>query len=343
MANGEPQTRSLRAPYLIFLGDEKEPLFAKTAAGLAEWCPEACVGQLRLGAETASVGLPDMTVAEAASQSAKSLVIGVANVGGGIPDHWMPTLLRAIEAGMDIVAGMHERLADFPALKDAAGRFGVRLVDVRVPPPSLPIGTGKKRRGLRALTIGTDCAVGKKYTALALARELQNRGVKADFRATGQTGIMIAGSGIPLDAVVSDFIAGAAELLSPDNDADHWDIVEGQGGLFHPAYAGVTLGLLHGSQPDAFVVCHDACREAIKGWAGYPVPSIQDVIERTVAFGQLTNPAIRCVGVSVNTAALSEDVRPGYLHDLEEKIGLPCVDPLKGGTGPVADRLEREF
>jgi uncharacterized NAD-dependent epimerase/dehydratase family protein len=275
----------LSGPYLIFLGDVVEYTIAKTGAGIAEWCPELCLGQYRFPETKISLGLTDLTPAEAAAKGAKSLIIGVATVGGEIPDHWMQGLFDAIDAGLDIVAGLHCRLNDNVELRAAAEKKGVRLVDVRVPPSKLPVGTGEKRSGLRVLTIGTDCAVGKKYTALAVAREMRSRGLKADFRASGQTGIMIAGEGIPIDAVVSDFLSGAAELLSPDNDKDHWDVIEGQGSLFHPGYASVTLGLLHGSQPDAFIVCHEANRTVMHGWPDYGLPSIQDVIDRTIELG----------------------------------------------------------
>src|SRR5437868_1472283 len=168
---------------------------------------------------------------------ARCTVIGVANVGGAIADSWLAPLSSALEAGLDIVSGMHSRLEENPALKSAAERFKRRLINVRVPPSNIPIATGLKRNGKRLLAVGTDCALGKKYTALALARAFEQRGVDVDFRATGQTGIMIAGSGMPMDAVVSDFEAGAAEMLSPAAAPDHWDVIEGQGSLFHPSYA----------------------------------------------------------------------------------------------------------
>ncbi len=164
---------------------------------------------------------------------------------------------------------MHAKLGNVPQLKAAAERHGRRLIDVRTPPKNIPIASGAKRSGKRLLTVGTDCAVGKKYTALALARAFTARGLDADFRATGQTGILIAGGGMPMDAVVADFEAGAAEILSPAAPAQHWDVIEGQGSLFHPAYAGVSLGLLHGSQPDVIVVCHDIDRKEMLGHPGY--------------------------------------------------------------------------
>lgn len=330
---------ALRTPYLIFVGNEKPGGYAKTGAGLAEWCPEKCLGQVRLSDEAVDLGLPDMTAEEAATKGAGSIIIGVANPGGIIPDEWLPPIFAAAEAGMDVVAGLHTKLCDIPGLADAAAKGGGKLIDVRNPPAGLPVGTGKKRTGKRLLTVGTDCSVGKKYTALAIAREMQARGMKADFRASGQTGIMIAGRGLPIDTVISDFLSGAAELLSPDNEPDHWDIVEGQGSIFHPGYAAVTLGLLHGSQPDAIVVCHEAGRKIIGGWPHYNVPTIQQVIDRVIENGQLTNPDIKCVGVAVNTASLPADERTAYLKALSEELGLPCVDPIATGTGPIVDAL----
>jgi uncharacterized NAD-dependent epimerase/dehydratase family protein len=192
---------------------------------------------------------------------------------------------------------------------------------------------------MRLLTVGTDCALGKKYTALQLERDMRAAGLDVTFRATGQTGIMIAGAGIPLDAVVADFLSGAAELLSPDSAADHWDVIEGQGGIFHPGYGQVSHGLLIGSQPDAFVVCHAAGRETVEGWDHIPLPTIGDVIERSTAIGRLTNPRIRCVGISVNTASLADDERAGYLEELSARFGLPCVDPLVTGTSSIVANL----
>jgi uncharacterized NAD-dependent epimerase/dehydratase family protein len=309
---------------------------------LVHWRPELCLGQLRFPCTPVDLGLKDMTLSEAVAGGARSLVVGVAPVGGSFPETWIEALCDAARTGLDIVSGMHTRLTELPGLVESAESVGARLIDVRVPPSDLPIGTGDRRTGKRLLTVGTDCVVGKKYTALALEREMRARGMKASFRATGQTGIMIAGSGIPIDAVVSDFVAGAAEVLSPDNDPDHWDLIEGQGSLFHPGYAGVTLGLLHGSQPDAIVLCHEATRTAIERWPDYPIPNIPSVIERYLSDGRLTNPAIRCIGASINTSALSEDERERYMSDLSSEIGLPCVDPMIDGVARIVDHLEGE-
>ncbi len=280
---------------------------------------------------------------EAASAGARSMIWGVAGVGGIIPEHWIPSLFDAVAAGLDIVAGTHSSLGEIPGLAEAADKSGVSLIDIRNPPADLPVGTGIKRSGKRLLMVGTDCVVGKKFSALAIAKEMTERGMSVDFRATGQTGIMIAGGGLPIDAVVSDFVSGAAEALSPDNNADHWDVIEGQGSLFHPGYAAVTLGLMHGSQPDAFVVCHQAGRTMIEAFPDYHAPTITELIELTVANGRVTSPDIRCAGVSINTSGLSDEERETCLAEISAETGLPCVDPVATGVGPLVDYIVDTF
>ena len=323
---------ALPGPYLLFLGDTVEPGYAKTAFGLRDWAGERCVGEFVLSGACVTTGLQHFNPGEAYARGARSLVIGVANAGGVIPEHWVAALTSALEAGLDIVAGMHSRLGDIPALRAVAERLGRRLIDVRTPPENIKVASGAKRSGLRLLTVGTDCALGKKYTALAITRGLRARGLDVAFRATGQTGIMIAGSGIPIDAVVADFLAGAAEMLSPDAAANHLDVIEGQGSLYHPAYASVSLGLLHGSQPDMFVVCHNPLRTAILGHPNFSVPSIEAVIEQTVALGRLTNPAIRCAAISLNTSGLDDAAAEAELAATEARLGLPTADPMRAGT-----------
>jgi uncharacterized NAD-dependent epimerase/dehydratase family protein len=259
-------------------------------------------------------------------------VIGVANAGGVISESWIPALTEALEAGLDVISGMHAKLASIPRLKGAAERHGRRLIDVRTPPPDIPIASGRKRSGKRLLTVGTDCAIGKKYAALALARAFAERGAPVHFRATGQTGILIAGGGLPMDSVVADFEAGAAELLSPDAPARHWDVIEGQGSLFHPAYAAVSLGLLHGSQPDLIVVCHDPGRSHMLGYPDYPTPGIAETRELNLMLGARTNPAIRCAGVSLNTSSLAADSAAELLDRESERLGCPVADPMRGGA-----------
>ena len=328
-----PDSTPVSSPerYLLFLGDVVELAYAKTAFGLRDWAGERCVGEIALPAATVTAGLPRLTVRQAYDQGARALLIGVAASGGLIPRIWVPTLVDALEAGLDIISGMHMKLTNEPLLCASAERLGRRLIDIRIPPKNIPIANGLRRSGRRLLTVGTDCALGKKYTALAIARGLRERGINADFRATGQTGIMIAGSGIPIDAVVSDFVAGAAEMLSPAAAPDHIDIIEGQGSLFHPAYAGVSLGLLHGSQPDTFVVCHDPSRLHILGYPTRMLPTIEAVIAQTIALGRVTNPDIRCVGAALNTAQFSAEAAQTEIDMLAQRLGLPVADPMRGG------------
>jgi uncharacterized NAD-dependent epimerase/dehydratase family protein len=273
-----------------------------------------------------------MSLAEAKNRGARSLVIGVAPIGGEIVGAWIPTLVEAMEVGLDLVSGMHTRLGSVPALAAVAARTGRRLIDVREPPAGLTVGTGHKRAGQRLLTVGTDCALGKKYTALSLTREFKKRGVDVDFRATGQTGILIAGGGIPIDSVVADFIAGAAESLSPNAAPGHWDVVEGQGSVFHPLYAGVSLGLLHGTQPDVIVMCHEVGREQVMGLPDYSTPSIAEAIELTLRLARRTNPQVRCAGVSLNTAHLEAVRAHEVLAEHSRVLGLPTADPLRPGA-----------
>jgi uncharacterized NAD-dependent epimerase/dehydratase family protein len=284
-----------------------------------------------------------MSIHEAVENKVGSLIIGVAPIGGVVPDEWLDAIEEAAGAGLDIVNGLHIRLKDYPAIIAAAKRSNAKLIDVRVPPSDLPVGNGIKRSGKRLLTVGTDCACGKKYTALAIDQVMKRKGMKSDFRATGQTGIMIAGEGIPIDAVVADFISGAAETLSPDNDIDHWDVIEGQGSISHPAYSGVSLGLLYGSQPDAFVVCHDATRKFVSGWENYPLLSIKEIISQHIMLGKRTNPDIQCVGVSVITSGLPPEERIKYLEELSRETGLPCVDPLIEGCDKIVDYINKKL
>jgi len=327
----------LPRPYLLFLGDTVEPAFAKTAFGLRDWAPQFCVGEFALPEATVTAGLPHLSPAQAYAKGARSLVIGVANSGGIIQPNWIPALAEAIEAGLDIVSGMHASLASVGPLRVLAEANGRQLIDIRVPPKAIPVASGRKRSGRRLLTVGTDCALGKKYTALALTRAFVARGVDADFRATGQTGIMIAGGGMPMDAVVSDFESGAAELLSPDAAPDHWDVIEGQGSLFHPSYSAVALGLLHGSQPDVIVVCHQPDRAWILGLEAFPIPSLEETIALNLQLGRRTNPTIRCAGVSLNTSHLDDEQSQRVLDATAQALGLPAADPIRGG--PFMDAL----
>jgi uncharacterized NAD-dependent epimerase/dehydratase family protein len=332
---------TLRKPYLLYLGDATIKSDCKTAFGLRDWCRDDVLAEWSHPNGTVTLELERLSPAMAAARGAGSLIVGVAPMGGMLAEHWVADLEAALEAGLDVVSGMHSRLETFPKLVAAAARSGACLVNVRHTEASYPVATGRKRRGKRVLTVGTDCALGKKYTALALTRALHHRGVPATFRATGQTGIMIAGSGIPMDAVVADFLAGAAEQLSPDAAPNHWDVVEGQGSLLHPSYASVTLGLLHGSQPDAIVLCHDPERLTIEDCPGYSIPPLAEVIDLYLRMGRLTNPAIRCAGLSINSSTLADGAWQDYRARLERELALPVCDPLRTGVEPLADVLLR--
>jgi uncharacterized NAD-dependent epimerase/dehydratase family protein len=329
---GAPRLMQIPRPYALFLGAADDPGWAKTAFGLHDWVPESCVAEIALPACVVTTGLPRVSVQEAIRMGARAMVIGVAPVGGRVEPSWIPALVAALEAGLDLVSGMHTPLGSVPELKAAAEKGDRQLIDVRKPPANLPVATGRKRSGQRLLTIGTDCALGKKYSALSLTRAFRARGVDADFRATGQTGIMIAGSGIPMDAVVSDFLAGAAETLSPDAPVDHWDVIEGQGSLFHPAYAAVTLGLLDGSQPDVLVVCHDPRRRDILGCPGYFVPTIAEVIDLGLRLAQRVNPKVRCAGISLNTGGMDPAEAENVITATARECKLPAADPIRGGA-----------
>jgi uncharacterized NAD-dependent epimerase/dehydratase family protein len=331
----------IRKPYLVFLGDVQIASYAKTGFGVYHWNSYDCLAQFRLPNCKVDLGLPDMTVTAAAAAGARSLLIGIAPVGGRISASWIPTLLTAAESGLDIVSGLHMRLEEVTGLVEAARESGACLVNVRSPPQDLPIGNGIKRTGKRLLTVGTDCALGKKYTALTLVAALCGRGVSADFRATGQTGILISGTGIPIDAVISDFLAGAAESLSPTAASDHWDVIEGQGSLFHPGYAGVTLGLLHGSQPDALVLCHDPSRTHIADAPHIKIPPLSRVAERYIQAAQLTNVNVELVGISLNTSALGSRERKRIIDQTATNLGVPCFDPLRMPAAEIVDRLIR--
>jgi len=329
-------------PYLLFLGDVPDALAAKTALGIVDWRPDWCLGQHRLPGCKADAKLPDLGLAEAVAAGVKTMIVGVANAGGVLPAHWVATVVQALQAGLHVASGLHVRLGSVPAIADAARRGGRQLFDVRHSDQVFATGKGSRRSGLRLLTVGTDCSSGKKYTTLALERELRERGLDADFRATGQTGIFISGRGVAIDAVVADFISGAVEWLAPAAAATHWDLIEGQGSLFHPSFAGVSLGLLHGAQADAFVVCHEPTRRTMRGVA-HALPSVAEVIDLTLRCGRLTNPGIRPVGIALNTQALGDAQARAALDAAAHEHGLPATDPVRYGVAAIVDRLLAEF
>jgi uncharacterized NAD-dependent epimerase/dehydratase family protein len=312
----------LRKPYLLMIGDVDNPINAKTAFGLKDWVPEACLGQLRLGRHAVDVGLPDLSPQQAVARGAKTLIIGIAPPGGRLPPEWHGMLLEALESGLDLAAGLHQRLKAIPELTRCAERLGRQIHDVRHCDTVFSVGSGIARSGRRLLTVGTDCVVGKKYTALAIAKEMAARGRSVDFRATGQTGILISGRGVAIDAVVGDFLSGAAEAL-------------------HPAYAAVTLGLVHGSQPDALVLCHDVARKTLASFPHVPVVPLEEAIPGYLSAAHLTNPKAQVLGVALNTSSLSADEATAALQQTASRLSLPCVDPIRTGVAALVSALER--
>jgi uncharacterized NAD-dependent epimerase/dehydratase family protein len=326
-------------PYLLYLGHCADPMGIKTSRGLAVFRPEACVGEYRHDDCPLTLGLPRLDMAAAAAAGARTLVLGIAGAGGRLGEDLVEDAARALEAGMNVAAGLHQRLRDEPRLAALARDRGLSLFDVREPPADLPVGTGYPRPGRRLLTVGTDCSVGKMYASLALTAALRERGIAADFRATGQTGILIAGAGIPVDAVVADFISGAIERLAPARDDDGWDVIEGQGSLFHPSFAGVSMGLLHGAQPEAILLCHRPGRSHMRGLPGRPLPDLAECLERNLEAARLTSPAVRAVGICLNTTGLDPGDARRLCDRTADRLGLPVTDPIAFGADILVDEL----
>lgn len=327
------------APYLLYLGHSSDAIGIKTSRGLATFRPQDCVGEFRYDDCPLTLGLPRLSIAESAAAGARTLVLGIANSGGTMGQDLIDDAAAALEAGMNVAAGLHQRLRDVPRLVALAQARGLALFDVRDPPENLVVGTGYARAGHRLLTVGTDCSVGKMYASLALTTALRARGVAADFRATGQTGILIAGSGVPVDAVVADFISGAIEQLTPERADDGWDVIEGQGSLFHPSFAGVSTGLLHGAQAEALVLCHEPHRAHMRGIPGRGLPDLEECLAMNVQVARLTSPDVRAVGVCLNTSALDADAARAICARTEDLLGLPCTDPVAFGVEAIIDKL----
>jgi len=331
---------TIQQPYVLFLGDAQDPLAAKVAQGIKDWRPGLSIGQITLPGCKADMGLKNLSIKEAVSMGAKTLVIGVANRGGIISDKWKDVLKEAIISGLDIASGLHNLLRDESELVNLAKIHNTNLIDVRVPTVEYPIANGIKRSGKRCLAVGTDCSIGKMYTAIALEKEMKNKGLKATFRATGQTGILITGDGVPLDAVIADFMAGSIEHLTPDNDEDHWDIIEGQGSLYHPSYSGVTMALVHGGQPDALILCHEPTRSHMRGLPGYSLPTLRELNDTAIKLAKVVNKNVKVIGISVNTSNMENEKALEYLKQVEEEMKLPTVDPVLTGTSRLVEELD---
>lgn len=338
-ASGLANQPMIEAPFLLYLGHSTDPVGIKTSRGLAAFRPADCVGEFRHDDCPLTLGLPRLTMAEAAARGARTLVLGIAHAGGAMAPELIADAEAALEAGMHVASGLHHRLRDEARLVALAEARGLALIDVRDPPSGLRVGTGTPRAGRRLLTVGTDCSVGKMYASIALAEGLKACGQIADFRATGQTGILIAGSGVPVDAVVADFISGAIEQLAPARDDGGWDVIEGQGSLFHPSFAGVSLGLLHGAQPEAIVVCHDPARVETRGIPGRPLPSLGDCIALNIQLARITSPQVRIAGICLNTSTMEEDAATMLCRHTEDAHGVPATDPYRFGVEPIVSPL----
>lgn len=326
-------------PYLLYLGHSSDPVAIKTSRGLATFRRDDCVGEFRHDDCPLSLGLPRLTMVGGVEAGARTLVLGIAGAGGRLGSDLIEDAAIGLGAGMNVAAGLHQRLRDEPVLAALARERGLELFDVREPPAELRVGTGYARPGRRLLTVGTDCSVGKMYAALALAAAIRERGLPADFRATGQTGILIAGEGIPVDAVVADFISGAIEQLAPARHDEGWDVIEGQGSLFHPSFAGVSMGLLHGAQPEAIVLCHRPGRDHMRGLPGRALPDLADCLDRNLEAARLTSPGIRAVGVCLNTSGMEADEARRLCDRTAERLGLPTTDPIAFGVEGIIDEL----
>jgi uncharacterized NAD-dependent epimerase/dehydratase family protein len=327
------------APFLLYLGRTADPLAIKTSRGVAAFRREDCLGEFRHDEGPLTLGLPRLSMEEAAAAGARTLILGIAGAGGQLGADLVDDAATALEAGLNVASGLHHRLRDQPRLVELARARGLALFDVRDPPVDLAVGTGYPRAGRRLLTVGTDCSVGKMYATIALTRGLQERGVPADFRATGQTGILIAGAGVAVDAVVADFISGAIEQLAPARDDGGWDLIEGQGSLFHPSFAGVSLGLLHGAQPQALVLCHEPGRPHMRGIPGRPLPDLADCLQRNLEAARLTSPEAEAVGICLNTSGMDRGAALRLCSATGDRLGLPCTDPIAFGVEPIIDRL----
>ena len=330
-------------PYLLYLGDTQDELSAKTSRGVAYWRPEWSLGEYRGPDCKVTLGLPHLDFADAAAMGAKTLIVGVANAGGVLGPRIVADVVAALEAGLNVASGLHERLTAHPQIVAKAQRKGLQLFDVREPPARLDVGKGRPRAGLRLLTVGTDCSVGKMYTTLAIEREMRARGLKADFRATGQTGIFIAQDGVPIDAVIADFISGGIEMISPARHDGGWDLIEGQGSLFHPSFAGVSLGLLHGAQPDALVLCHEPGRPHMRGISDRTLPDLETCLEANLQAARLTNPDVQPVGIAFNTSKLPLDEARRLCDETAARFNLPCEDPVAMGVEKIVDRIVERF
>jgi uncharacterized NAD-dependent epimerase/dehydratase family protein len=326
-------------------GFSHDPHYGKTMRGIIRYGPDPVVAILdsaRAG-ETQD-GIPVVgTVNDSLCFDPTVAVVGVATQGGRFPPAWRQLLKSCIAKGLDVESGLHEYISEDPELIELAQRHGVELRDLRKPPEGLnvPTGANLEVEAKIVLTVGSDCAIGKKTVAVELDLEARRRGLESVFVPTGQTGIAIAGWGIAVDAVVSDFLAGAAEQLVVEGARRGGKLllVEGQGSLVHPMYSGVTLGLIHGSVPHAFVLCHRAGSTEIEGCPGHPIPALTELVELHERISLPRRPAkVACIALNTGDFERDEDAR-GEIDAVAAETGLPADDPVRFGAGYLLDAL----
>ncbi|MFL5928928.1 MAG: DUF1611 domain-containing protein [Gaiellaceae bacterium] len=327
-------------------GRSADPHYGKTARGVIRYRPQDVVAILdseRAEGDTQD-GFPVVrSVDEAAQYDPTTALVGVATQGGRFPPQWRELLKDAIRVGLDLENGLHEFVSDDPELAALGREHGVELRDLRKPPPGLNVPTGANltHEATTVLTVGSDCAIGKMTVSLELDREARRRGLRSEFVPTGQTGIAIAGWGISVDAVVSDFIAGAAERLVLEGVERGGELllVEGQGSLLHPFYSGVTLGLIHGSAPHAFVLCHKAGQRFVEEDERFPIPPLAELADLHARMSLLARPAtVRAI--ALNTRDLDDAAARRAVEETEAETGLPADDPVRFGGGKLMSALE---
>jgi uncharacterized NAD-dependent epimerase/dehydratase family protein len=329
--------------YLILAeGFSADPHYGKTARGVIDYGLHQVVALLdstRAGEMHRDIPIV-ASVNDALRFDPTTALVGVATPGGRFPPAWRELLRNAISEGLDIENGLHQFLGEDDEISELARRHGVELRDLRKPPPGLSVPTGENLRVAAriVLTVGSDCAIGKKTVAVELDREARSRGLPSQFVPTGQTGILIAGWGIAVDAVVSDFLAGAAEWLVVEGARRGGELlfVEGQGSLVHPAYSGVTMGLIHGSAPHAFVLCHLAGATEVEGFPGHPLPSLPELVELHER-ASLPARRARVLAIALNTRDLAENAARAAIAATEAETGLPADDPVRFGAARLLD------
>ncbi len=325
-------------------GHSDDPHFGKTARGVIRYRPQDVVAVLDSQSDANEhAGFPLVrTVADAMRYEPTTALVGVATQGGRFPPAWRSLLADCIRAGLDVENGLHEFLTADDELTALAREQGVDLRDLRKAPPGLDVPTGENltHGASTILMVGSDCAIGKMTVALELDREARTRGFRSEFIPTGQTGIAIAGWGISVDAVVSDFIAGAAERLVLEGVARGGEVlfVEGQGSLLHPGYSGVTLGLLHGSAPHAYVLCHKADERFVDRDERFPIPPLSELVDLHERISLIARPA-KVLALALNTRDLDEEAARRAVAEAEAETGLPATDPVRFGAGPLLDAL----